>query len=162
MDLAEIHALGAEVQRVAARDCALFLWVTMPMLPQGLATMAAWGFQFSTCAFTWAKVAVPGPLEPVRRFDGWRLVKPQIGTGYWTRANAELCLLGTRGHPKRMDSGVPQLILAPRREHSRKPPEVHERIERLMGPARRLEMFSRETRSGWTQWGLEIGKFDGE
>lgn len=183
MSLAEIHALGADVQRIAAKDCALFLWVTMPLLPQGIEVMRSWGFVFKTCAFTWAKVAPLTAADSIPYVStagscaeqhGYVTVKPQIGTGYWTRANAELCLLGTRGHPKRVDSGVPQLILAPRREHSRKPTETYGRIERLMGdevddggttmrhtrPIRRLEMFSRETRPGWDSWGLETGKFD--
>jgi len=79
--------------------------------------------------------------------------------GYWTRANSEPCLLATRGKPKRLSAAVRQGIIEPRREHSRKPDCVHERIERLVaGPY--LELFARATRPGWTCWGNEVGKFD--
>jgi len=78
--------------------------------------------------------------------------------GYWTRANPEQCLLATRGHPKRIGRDVRRWIDAPRREHSRKPDEIYERIERLVdGPY--LEMFARQTRDGWDAWGNETDKF---
>ena len=85
-------------------------------------------------------------------------VDVQIGTGYWTRSNSEVCLLATRGKPKRTDAGVRQAIIEPRRQHSRKPDCVYERIERLVaGPY--LELFARNTRPGWTSWGNETEKF---
>jgi N6-adenosine-specific RNA methylase IME4 len=77
-----------------------------------------------------------------------------IGTGYWTRANPEVCLLATRGKPKRLSAAVRKLIVAPRREHSRKPDELHERIEALVGGPY-LEMFARFPRPGWDSCGLE-------
>jgi N6-adenosine-specific RNA methylase IME4 len=84
---------------------------------------------------------------------------PFAGLGYWTRANTEPCLLATRGKPKRLNADVRQGIIAPRREHSRKPEGIHFRIERLVaGPY--VELFARETRPGWDCWGNEVGKFD--
>src|SRR5262249_24906376 len=78
--------------------------------------------------------------------------------GYWTRSNSEVCLLATRGKPKRLNADVRQGIIAPRREHSRKPDCVHERIERLVaGPY--LELFARQRRPGWDCWGYEVDKF---
>ena len=86
-------------------------------------------------------------------------VPAQVGMGYWTRANTEPCLLATRGKPKRLNADVRQGIIAPRREHSRKPDGIHERIERLVaGPY--LELFARQSRPGWTTWGNETTKFD--
>ncbi len=84
-----------------------------------------------------------------------------MGTGYWTRSNAELCLLGARGAPKRQAKDVRQLIVAPRREHSRKPDEAIESIERLVaGPY--LELFARPPhRPGWDVWGVEAACADG-
>ena len=83
-----------------------------------------------------------------------------MGLGYWTRANSEVCLLATRGNPKRLDKGIRQGILEPIREHSRKPDCVHKRIERLVaGPY--LELFARQSRPGWSSWGNEATKFDG-
>jgi N6-adenosine-specific RNA methylase IME4 len=82
----------------------------------------------------------------------------QIGTGYWTRSNSEVCLLATKGQPKRLNADVRQGIIAPRRQHSRKPNGIHERIERLVaGPY--LELFARQERQGWTTWGNETQKF---
>jgi N6-adenosine-specific RNA methylase IME4 len=81
-----------------------------------------------------------------------------MGMGYWTRANTEVCLLATRGKPKRLNADVRQAILEPRRAHSRKPDCVHERIERLVGGPY-LELFARERRSGWTTWGDQVDCF---
>ena len=82
----------------------------------------------------------------------------QVGLGYWTRANSEVCLLATKGKPKRLNADVRQAILEPRREHSRKPDCTYQRIERLVaGPY--LELFARTQRPGWTAWGNEVGKF---
>ena len=131
----------------AAPDCALFLWTTDPMLPKALELMGEWGFQYKTIAFTWAK-----PNHNTDR-SYWF-----TGMGYWTRSNPEMCLLGTRGKPKRIHKDVRQLIVAPRREHSRKPDEIYERIERLVGGPY-LEMFARQRRLGWDAWGNETDKF---
>lgn len=133
------------VGQIAAPDCALFLWVTDPTLPIGLKIMNAWGFTFKTVAFTWAKRS--------RRDTGWHM-----GCGYWTRANPEMCLMGTMGKPKRRSRSVRQLVVSPVREHSRKPDQVAEGIEQLVsGPY--IELFARTRRSGWDAWGNEIGKF---
>lgn len=129
-----------------AQDCALFLWAVDSHLDVALDLMRRWGFTYKTVAFVWVKVAASG--------------KPRIGMGYWTRKGAELCLLGTRGSPRRLSKGVRQVIMAPRREHSRKPDEVRERVEQLVaGPY--LELFARDRRPGWDAWGDEVGKFDG-
>ena len=134
---------------LADDDCALFLWAICPMLPDALRVMEAWGFKFKTVAFTWAKTTRSST-------DAW-LYAPRwhIGMGYWTRANSELCLLGTRGKPKRKAKEVRQLIVAPVREHSRKPDEQYGLIERLCeGP--RIELFARHRRRGWRSWGNEL------
>jgi N6-adenosine-specific RNA methylase IME4 len=141
------------VVELAAPDCVLFIWATWPMLTDALAIIDAWGFKYKTCAFDWTKAHV-GQIEMFRDdADG------QMGMGYWTRANTEPCLLATRGKPKRLNADVRQAIIAPRREHSRKPDGVHKRIERLVaGPY--LELFARQQRAGWTVWGNETNKFN--
>lgn len=132
------------VEALAAPDCALFLWAVMPELPGAVDVLRAWGFEYKTVGFTWAKQNRSG--------EGWF-----TGMGYWTRANAEVCLLATRGSPQRLAMDVPQLVVAPVREHSRKPDEVPPRIERLLaGPY--LELFARAERPGWTTWGNEIAR----
>jgi N6-adenosine-specific RNA methylase IME4 len=133
----------------AAKDCALFLWAIDPMLPQAIDLMAAWGFTFKTVAFNWVKTNKGGTEKSVAEDPFF------TGLGYWTRANPELCLLGTRGKPKRLAKDVRRLVVSERREHSRKPDEVHDRIERLVaGPY--LELFAREKRDGWDAIGDQV------
>lgn len=141
------------VAELAAPDCVLFLWSCWPTLDDAWQTIKGWGFNYKTCAFCWAKADNTQP-------DMWHPEIPaQVGMGYWTRANTEPCLLATRGKPKRLNADVRQGIIAPRREHSRKPDEIHSRIERLVaGPY--LELFARQSRPGWTTWGNEATKFD--
>lgn len=141
LDLEAICALP--VGDIAAADSVLLLWVTMPNLLDGLSVMASWGFIYKTVAFTWAKVNEAG--------------KPAFGLGYYTRANAELCLLGTSFKGlSRQHKDVSSLILAPRREHSRKPDEQYARIERLFGNVPRIELFARQRVAGWDAWGLDV------
>jgi N6-adenosine-specific RNA methylase IME4 len=122
------------------------------MLDDAFMVMDAWGFVYKTCAFAWFK----GNALPLFPDD----MRDQMGCGYWTRANSEVCLLGTRGRPKRVNADVRQAILEPRREHSRKPDCIYERIERLVeGPY--LELFARSRRRGWDAFGYEVGKFGG-
>lgn len=137
MDLESIKALP--VGDTAADDCALFLWAVMPQLPDALEVIKAWGFEFKTCAFVWVKTTLDGS-------------RPATGMGYWTRANAELCLLATRGTPPRLNADVHQVVQSPRAEHSKKPDEVAARIERLV-PGPYIELFARGARPGWDVWG---------
>lgn len=142
------------VPSFSADDCALFLWVTDPLLPRGLELMREWGFQYKTVAFCWAK------LNPSAGKDGPFFQKDfHMGTGYWTRANSEQCLLGTRGKPRRKSKNVRRLVVSPRREHSRKPDEISSAIVDLMGDVPRIELFARTTRTGWDNWGLQPNKF---
>ena len=142
------------VHELAAPDCVLFCWVTWPCLKQALSLIESWGFAYKTCAFDWMKANNTQP-------DFFQEeVSAQIGLGHWTRSNTEPCLLATRGKPRRLDAGVRQGIIAPRREHSRKPDGIHERIERLVaGPY--IDLFARQSREGWSTWGNERTKFDG-
>jgi N6-adenosine-specific RNA methylase IME4 len=133
MPLAEIKALP--VADYAARDCALFLWTTDTHLPQALEVVAAWGFAFKTIAFNWVKQTSTGKLV--------------LSCGWWTRGGSELCILSTRGKPKRLARDVRRVVMAPVREHSRKPDVIYEtHIPRLVaGPY--LELFARTRRHGW-------------
>lgn len=147
---------------LAARDAHLFLWATGPCLPQALAVIEAWGFRYSGVAFTWIKLKRshnPNQLRvlPLDRSDLHHDL--HTGLGFTTRKNAEFCLLARRGNARRIAKDVREIILSPVREHSRKPDETRIRIERYCaGPY--LELFSRESRAGWTCWGNEVGKFD--
>lgn len=151
MPLADIQSIP--VQNIAAADAWLFLWTTGPNLRQAFAVMDSWGFPYSSVAFVWVKT---NPRAPTLFYDRASF---HLGMGHTTRKNAEFCLLGRRGKPKRLAKDVRELLISPRREHSRKPDELFERVERFCaGPY--LEMFSRESRPGWDAWGLETGKFD--
>ena len=130
MCIEDIKALP--VGELAAKDCALFLWITFPCLCEALEVLTAWGFSYKTVAFVWVKQN--------RKNDDLF-----TGMGYWTRANAEICILATKGHPKRVDAGVRQVILSHIEEHSKKPDEARERIVRLMGDLPRLELFARQS-----------------
>lgn len=130
------------VAALAADNCVLFMWMVDWCPSLALAVIEAWGFAHKTTAFTWAKQTESG--------EGWHM-----GQGYWTRANPEDCWLATRGQPKRINADVRQLIIHPIMEHSRKPDEIHDRIERLVeGPY--LELYARRERRGWKTWGNEL------
>jgi len=122
-DIAELP-----VRDLAAPDCHLFLWTTGPCLPQAFAVIDAWGFRYSGVAFTWIKLK--------RSYDAMQLrVLPtaesdlHVGLGLTTRKNAEFCLLARRGSCRRAAKNVREVILAPVREHSRKPEAARERNE---------------------------------
>lgn len=129
---------------LAADNSVLILWATFPSLPQAIDLMKAWGFTYKTCAFTWVKTYAKSG-------------KPFVGMGYYTRANPEIALLGTRGKPlPRLSHSVRQLIVSPVREHSRKPDEVRDRIVELFGDLPRIELFARGPAApGWDTWGDE-------
>jgi N6-adenosine-specific RNA methylase IME4 len=146
MDNLRVAALP--VADLAAPDCVLFLWVSSPMIEYALELTTVWGFKYKTFAFVWTKA------DQFRFFAA-----PSMGLGYWTRSNAEVCLLATRGKPKRLNADVRQIIIEPRREHSRKPDCVHDRIQRLVGGPY-LELFARQTRKNWDCWGNETTKFE--
>lgn len=149
-DCLDFDALAAlPVSKLAAEDCALFLWATDPLLPRALELIQAWGFEFKTVAFYWVK------LNTKAKHDADYFT----GLGYWTRANPEQCLLATRGKPSRKAKDVRRLVVEKRREHSRKPDCVRDRIERLVaGPY--LELFARESKRGWECWGDQRSLFD--
>lgn len=124
------------VAEIAAADCALFLWVTRPLLPAGLQVMEAWGFAYKTC---------------------WDWDKIDVGTGYWCRDRSEILLLGTRGDIPAPAPGTqyPSLIAERRREHSRKPEWAYEMIEAYFPHLPKIELNARLRRAGWAAWGLE-------
>jgi N6-adenosine-specific RNA methylase IME4 len=130
------------VHKLAADDCVLFMWAIDPLLDKAFEVLKAWKFTYKTVGFYWVKAN--------RKAD-----TPFVGLGKWTRANPEQCLLATRGSPKRLARDVQRLIVSPVREHSRKPEEVRDGIERLVaGPY--MELFARDRRDGWDAIGDEL------
>lgn len=141
MNIKDIMALP--VDKIADKDCILFLWITFPCLKEGIEVMERWGFKYKTCGFNWVK----------------RNKKKNtyfMGLGFWTRSNSEVCLIGTKGQPKRVSKSVSQICDARIIEHSRKPAEIRERIVELCGELPRIELFARDKVKGWDSLGDEI------
>ena len=131
------------VQLLAEDDCVLFLWVTMPLLDEGLELIKSWGFEYKTVAFTWVKKN--------KKADSWF-----FGMGNWTRSNAELCLIGKKGKIKRQSASISSIIDTPIHELSKKPDCTREKIVSLMGDISRIELFARQKTEGWDVWGNEV------
>ena len=153
------------VDQLARPDCALFMWCMSSHTPQCYALARNWGFTFSTKAFSWVKLNKNAIADEKLCGDETAYF---MGMGHTSRRNTEDCWLFTRGKPERTlimkdgkmkrDQSVRELIVEPLREHSRKPGETYDRIERLyQGPY--AELFSRNTRAGWSSWGNEVGKY---
>lgn len=143
MPTADICALP--VNQLASRDCWLWLWATFPMIRDGLAVLDAWGFGYVTGG-TWVKRGTSGKLA--------------FGTGYVFRGNAELVLIGRVGNPPICSRSIRNVIEAPLGRHSEKPDAAYGAAERLFGPGRRADLFSRRTRPGWESWGHQAGSLD--
>lgn len=143
MPTAAICALP--VGHLARGDCWIWLWATMPMLPDALRVMEAWGFRYIT-AGPWIKRGKSGKLA--------------MGTGYVLRSCSEMFLLGKMGEPRTLNRSTRNVIEAPRREHSRKPDEAYAIAEKLFPAMRRADLFSRQSRPGWDAWGNESTKFN--
>ncbi len=145
MTIEDIYNLP--IENIADDSCVLFLWVTFPLLQEGLETIRRWGFSYKTVAFNWVKKN--------KKSDSWFW-----GLGYWTRSNSELCLLATKGRPARNSRSVHQICDERVMQHSKKPPEIRDKIVELCGDVPRIELFARETCDGWVSVGDEIDGSD--
>lgn len=141
MTIEDIYNLP--VQKITDDNCVLFLWVTFPLLLEGLETIKKWGFTYKTCAFNWVKKN--------KISDSWFW-----GLGYWTRSNSEICLLATKGSISRASKSVHQICDARITKHSEKPGEIRKKIVELMGDLPRIELFARQKTEGWDVWGNEV------
>ena len=151
MSLESIKAIPVG-ERLAAINSMLFLWSPAPLLPACLDVMACWGFRYRTVAFVWIKTCAKK-----RKPCGCQT--PRMGMGGYTRSEAEIVLIGTRGSP-RVGADVRQTFEAPLGAHSAKPALIHDRILRLVGCVPRLEMFARREVAGWDCTGLEADGYD--
>ena len=126
------------------KDCLLFMWTSSPHLDQAIDLGKAWGFKYATVAFVW--------------------YKQKTNPGFYTMSQCELCLVFKKGKiPKpRGARNIRQLVSELRREHSRKPDEVRERIEKMFPTQKKLEMFARITVPGWDTYGNEVEKYNKE
>lgn len=132
-----------KVQTISDDNCILFIWVTMPKLNEVFEVIKAWGFEYKTVAFTWVKRN--------KKSDSWFW-----GMGRWTRSNSELCLIATKGNPKRISASVHSVIDTPIEGHSKKPDVTRDKILQLVGDLPRVELFARQKTNGWDVWGNEV------
>lgn len=135
-----------------ARPGVYFQWTTSAKLAESLKLLELWGLAYRGVAFVWVKTRADGQVI------GAQGVRPSI-----TKPTTELVIAASwaaKGRPLPLaDEGVAQVVLAPRREHSRKPDEVQARIERLYPQASKLEMFARTRRPGWDAMGNQTDLF---
>lgn len=142
MDIKEIKSLP--VKNITDDDAVIFLWVTFPLLKEGIEVLESWGFTYKTLGFSWIKT---------NKISG----TPFFGIGYYTKSNCECCLLGVKGKTiKPATNTVSSVVLSPRREHSQKPDEVKQGIEMLYPTQNKIELFAREKIEGWDVVGNEI------
>lgn len=135
--------INLPIGQLADKDCSLWLWATGPKFDVAIDAIEAWGFKYVTAVFVWVKQnPVSGTLA--------------TGLGYWSCPNAEMVLLGKKGHPNPNRGKAKQIILAPRGRHSAKHSETRTRILQLTGNVPRIEIFARERVPGWDAMGNEI------
>lgn len=170
LSVEEVEALWRVFDPVTTPIARLFLWVPDSQLEAGLRVMRAWGYRPIKTAFVWVKLSPRqlserGAQRAIARGEqivytpqyGYRRLV--FGSGRTTRNGAELCLLGARGSMPVWSKAERQVIVAPQREHSRKPDEQYERIEAMYPRRRYLELFARARRKGWAAWGTETDRF---
>ncbi len=141
MSLQDICDLPETIGLQVADDAVLFLWATNPLLEDAFQVVEAWGFSYKT-NLVWVKTDLKKP-----------------GAGWYVRGRHELCLICTRGSftplDERVSPPIGSVVEAPVRDHSRKPDELYQVIERLYPGCAYVELFARQEREGWTGWGTE-------
>ena len=137
----EIKALP--INSITSDDAILFMWCIDSRISDIKEIMAAWGFKFKAVGFVWVKKA--------KHTDG-----TNASFGSYTRRSCEFCFIGTKGKYLIKSRGVEQLIIEPKREHSRKPDIARDNIVQLVGDLPRIELFARQYADSWDCWGNEI------
>ncbi len=123
------------IGEIADKDSVLFLWATVPLLPDCLSVIDAWGFEYKTALF-------------------WRKIM-SLGLGFWFRGQVELCLLGVKGKVKPFRLQKPNFIQTKALRHSEKPDEIRQLIEET-GLSPRIELFARQRAEGWDCLGFDV------
>ena len=134
--------VGAAGGVLLTRIACFCMWATFPMAPRGSRRDRGVGLQLQDRRLQLGK----------QNRNGTGIF---MGLGNWTRSNSEICLLATKGKPKRISGSVRSIVLSPLQQHSRKPAEIRDRIVELMGDLPRIELFAREAAPGWDVWGNE-------
>jgi len=131
------------IEDICEDNCILFLWATFPKIQEALDVIKAWGFEYKTIGFNWIKT---NPKNG----------KPFFGVGWYTKSNAEVCLIGVKGKAPKQSNSVSSIIIEPRGKHSAKPNEARKRIIEFCGDIPRIELFARDRVEGWDCWGNEV------
>ena len=129
------------VDKLSKDNSILFLWATFPKIQEALDTIKAWGFEYKTVVFVWIK----------KNKNGGNF----FGVGWYTKSNAEICLIATKGKPPKQSNKVSQIIETIREEHSKKPQQARDKIIEFCGDLPRIELFARQAVEGWDCWGNE-------
>lgn len=145
MSMRDIMSLRVDL--LGKENAALFMWCTFPYLDEQIKLFTHWGYRYRTVGFSWVKTNVKNG-------------KPFFGTGFYAKANVEICLLGVRGTMKPVSNYVSSVVLAPRGKHSVKPPEIRDKIVELFGDRTRIELFARTSAPGWDVLGNGIDGVD--
>ena len=141
MSMEEIKKLP--IEKLAGKNCALFLWTTFPYLDKQIQLFEKWGFRYTTLGFSWIKTNAKNGA-------------PFFGVGYYAKSNCEICLLGIKGKMKPFSNKISSCVISPREAHSKKPSEIRDRIVSLFGDLPRIELFARESADGWDCWGNDF------
>lgn len=132
------------IKNLGGKDSVLIMWITYLKLEWLSELLDAWGYKYKTCLFTWIKL----------NKNNQNIF---MGMGYYTRSNAEICIIATKGKPlPRLTHSISQIIITNREEHSKKPAIVREKIVELFGDLPRIELFARQNCDGWDCWGDEV------
>jgi N6-adenosine-specific RNA methylase IME4 len=130
------------ISNLADDNCILFLWATFPKIQEALDVIKSWGFEYKTVGFVWIK----------KNKNGSNF----FGVGWYTKSNAEVCLIGTKGKPPKQSNSISQIIETVREKHSKKPDVIRGKIVEFCGDLPRIELFAREKTEGWDVWGNEV------
>lgn len=150
--VADAAVVSLPIEQLLRETGILFLWATSPRLDAAMECLKAWKLSFRGVAFVWVKSRKDG--QPI----GAQGVRPSI-----VKPTAEYVLAASRvskGRPMKLhDESIPNVVLATRREHSRKPDAIQDHIERMYPQSAKLELFARTQRPGWTSWGNQTDQF---
>ena len=130
------------VDLITDDNCILFLWATFPKIQEALDVIKAWGFEYKTVGFNWIK----------KNKNGGNF----FGVGWYTKSNAEVCLIGVKGKAPKISNSISSIIETVRERHSKKPDIVRDKIVEFCGDIPRIELFARERTKGWDVLGDEI------
>ena len=134
MSTQQLKAMGPQVQKLAAASAHLYVWTTHVHLPDALLVIRDWGFRY---------------IQPLFWF------KVRMGLGFYYRNYVELLLFAVRGRLRLSRRDLPNYVVEPRTQHSRKP-QAGYRLMEVASPGPRLELFARDRREGWDSWGNEV------